>query len=1595
MSKESNGYDDLFEDDAVQENLDDMLKDDNSSGGGRSRHQSVGSDVLKQDTAVATVFTAKHYRKLTELLTHTHLPGLSSVDQMHLLAIADTLSHFTSDVIDKLTQANAAMQPVVQSVLGDATAGGYATAAAGVETVDECGLRYLMAMKQHEYLLVCLPFKQRMELKKLGLSFSHIIWAQHSETETELLNAVPGMQKSNPTWEELRSLGIAWWLKNTASLKICVEKLAKAAFQQNQDPMDASLFYLALRKKNVLTHLFKSARNQMMSEFFMNDFNSEHWKKVAAKNAFVLMSKQRFQHAAAFFLLSGSLKDAIQTILAKCNDLQLALVVLRLYETDYEAQQAIIKDILCREVLGMSSDEFEQQRGKTDDDATLSVHASKEPFERSMAFWMLKDYTRAAHTLVQEAHTTRSTTSLSDIFNFYSYLRKHPLVVRQRLTDAGAQVGSTEKFLAVGKQLENIVTPPERRLFFRTAAEHMARGCPMLSLDVLSRLPKRISMVQDYDEALKILLGGNQSSEPVVLETVENVDWSAPTDVVEKDELSLDWSDDEDEETKEEEKPKEVVENVEQRQITFDTNLEINTNDPMCKLVGAIDILAQHMKFVASLRILTEELSTLASGFEVDGGQLRYQLFNWLEKEVEVLKGNCDYRVNINPDENENFNEDDSILEISCDENHPTLHEALKNDRNEMIARMKLCSRRRKWLTANQKLLRSFTSFCALHSAQNHRLTSALMELLLLLLDVQKDTGFQHISEPIPDMNTFPLLEASVSSTKMFVSSPLAFIENQCSDLLKTVCEMQDVPDMTNGLQKCYMLYNLSQGLSSCLYQSLCDVDQIFSSSHRFDGKPGILTKRTRTTSYSSSDLRVTTAPVKWPGVESLVALLTREKDDEAPHLRLLIVESFVAITMSLFCFALSAYDSRWLYRLSAHEIDPVKFGLIFGGGGEKRFKTVPPSRPPRPQVPRVKKTSESEPADGNTLRSRLNLRVFGPESVPTPPHVQHSPINEQTITRWVPPHKNIVQMFAERPYVPGSEDMGINYDSDEEDHEDEYDDDDDDEDVLKCENATPNSFAWQLLRLALIEQQLQRLKQFLILAGYDPNDIPGIAPRVEAVLRLLDSWIQQQHQLLKNYPGGIPADLLPDMLLDMSDQHLAASMKKYSVIVKKNNTPFESDDRKIQPIQRLWAFLVREDHLQNVFIRYIFARQCLMENGPERIDMLAGIEHTTLPEAYKIIQKDNEPIVAFACNQEHSGGLIVVSNGRELQEMDMSDVFKDQMDSSSWMWNRAELDMNNIHTKRDAIRDNDDYQIFTETSNSQNPRNTNVILKRSIGGVRRIDAHPTAPFYVTGSSDGSIRVWKWGGRDVIYTARVAGQHAKVSKIAFSCNGNKFAAVDGDGMLCLWQASQATEQKKPFFSQRCHNKSAADVRFLGHSSSVLITAGSSSLDYNLGLWDTLLPQNRALVHSWVAHTEGSTCAMYLPNQQTIVSGGRHGEICLWDIRQRQLRTTIKAFDSTHIVKTLISDVSQDLIVAGSSEGDIKIWSADSNPQLMYSLPGEHATKGGFSFRQVGQATVQGVQQLFIDQNMRLFSCGADASLKFRTLPSVYNMTNFI
>ncbi len=137
------------------------------------------------------------------------------------------------------------------------------------------------------------------------------------------------MAKGNPTWPELRELGVAWWIRSNAVLRRLMEKVAKTAFQSKQDPLDAAVYYLAMKKKSLVWGLYRSVKDERMTTFFANDFSQDRWRKAALKNAFALLGKQRFLHAAAFFLLSGSLKDAVDICVDKLEDLQLAMVISR------------------------------------------------------------------------------------------------------------------------------------------------------------------------------------------------------------------------------------------------------------------------------------------------------------------------------------------------------------------------------------------------------------------------------------------------------------------------------------------------------------------------------------------------------------------------------------------------------------------------------------------------------------------------------------------------------------------------------------------------------------------------------------------------------------------------------------------------------------------------------------------------------------------------------------------------------------------------------------------------------------------------------------------------------------------------------------------------------------------------------------------------------------------------------------------------------------------------------------------------------------------------------------------------------------------
>ena len=66
----------------------------------------------------------------------------------------------------------------------------------------------------------------------------------------------------------------------------------------DRDPTKCSLVFFALGKKKVVHGLWKQApghkEQSLMLKFLSNDFELERWKTAAVKNAYALLSKQRY-----------------------------------------------------------------------------------------------------------------------------------------------------------------------------------------------------------------------------------------------------------------------------------------------------------------------------------------------------------------------------------------------------------------------------------------------------------------------------------------------------------------------------------------------------------------------------------------------------------------------------------------------------------------------------------------------------------------------------------------------------------------------------------------------------------------------------------------------------------------------------------------------------------------------------------------------------------------------------------------------------------------------------------------------------------------------------------------------------------------------------------------------------------------------------------------------------------------------------------------------------------------------------------------------------------------------------------------------------
>ncbi|KJE97453.1 hypothetical protein, variant [Capsaspora owczarzaki ATCC 30864] len=564
-------------------------------------------------------------------------------------------------------------------------------------------------------------------------------------------------------------------------------------------------------------------------------------------------------------------------------------------------------------------------------------------------------------------------------------------------------------------------------------------------------------------------------------------------------------------------------------------------------------------------------------------------------------------------------------------------------------------------------------------------------------------------------------------------------------------------------------------------------------------------------------------------------------------------------------------------------------------------------------------------------------------------------------------------------------------------------------------ETQASRSYARSLLKLLCLQFVAFSLQHFVVSFGFSLNYLPQHSGMLHSALLAVDRWSSVMLAELDSMQ--IPHNLVEQTDSTSSSQSPSKVMRfRHASILDSNNNPFRTNP----PARRLWHFLVRQEVLQPTVMRFV-----LGEETSDKLD-----PPTNRPST---LHREHDSVMAFCFNSLNSR-VVALATLREIHEFEIVDAHG-KLPNSPPGTPSAKRSASNL-LEVSSVDDSGDHhfhgsasvgghlsEMFTPTAahlagsvpgdlvslasrtttNSSFHRISKVIIKkagslrspsgdksskhsslhdnlptqshlhRAVPGVMCLEAHPTLPYYLSGGQDGVVQQWQYALDEPVFQYHLLSKTARATKLQYNMFGSKFGATDTTGALSLWRHDDPPHVSTPLISLSCHNKFAADFVFL-NSTSFVATAGCSSNGRNVALWDLLVAPGKAVVRSFGCHEQGGAYTIaYAPHRQLLVSGGKMGDVCVFDIRQRRRVDTFVAQEGS-VIRSIQVDESRDLLATAAGDGSVKIWSLSTRKELA-SLPTLHVKNSAFF-----KAEAQGVfQTVFTDKFM--FSAGGDGCFK--------------
>ncbi|KAI7828679.1 RAVE protein 1 C terminal-domain-containing protein [Gamsiella multidivaricata] len=1366
-------------------------------------------------------------------------------------------------------------------------------------SIDDSGLRFLLAVRRFNYLSYILPPNQRPSM----LSYRDITWGYHSESQDLLLDFCSNLLKTPMNWTEAKSLGIFLWMRKKETMNKQMEIIARNQYmgKDDKDPVACTLFYIAMRKKKLLVGLWRTSHGHpeqgKMVTFLSNDFEQDRWRTAALKNAFALLGKQRFAYAAAFFLLANRLQDAVNVCVKNLNDFQLAIAICRVYEP--EERGPVLRQLL-------------QDLVKTTTD----------PWLLSLFYSMLGQPLNAIQVTLRDEPSSAAPDSATarshrdpSLLILYRHLRK--------TTPNASIYEGDEEFSAVVRAAE--------------AYEHY--GCPLLSLVILkhwgyvmpvdssSKSTKKVkNLLEVRRQSIQNLprststssfMGGFRSGETQATNLDTGVLHFDDFDANKKPEIAQSPSIE-----KEPSKSngmslmggfKSTGPPPEFDSGTFDFS---NFGEGAKKPPGTgMSLMGGSKPATPSSQVDSGVLDfesfgsfskkpngdtpdapkstgmTLMGGFKspapssnIDSGALDFDAFESMGQSSKANLGTPakarDIFADFAPPADDGLNArsigmngtkgDDDSEGASSNNDHIRGTEELLNDYITTLV---------------VQLLTPMASALRTVSLKPELLVTTVFKGYVENIKYGWDKLSEHAN-----VSSVVMEQALISKCIEIDTLPVCF--HWLNTTMSTGSPISAI--VSHYSESCYSMVGivLTERLTGCM------------KSHIKEYARGVLVSSSEWFNLAKTVIKTELALPRWEQMVlasyiMLVLMSLQEQD-------------YAALAGMLF---------QWR-RFS---------GFVVGdrGGAVKVIAEVLGGKLYSPlDVNAISFSQDGEKSDRETLQEVL--------------------LNAATTNALVMSLEGLLRDHGHRM-------------------------------SNETRKFITSSFLDRLTRSAIEQEKnvIQLMKK---------------SPLQEHLRGYLDSWQKKYWVLLSGLESG--GHLLPQVaaLLDSHRQCRDSSPvpAEDSTVLFKTRSVITSFS--FNPVERCIVVICsRSDIIEIDISKALDFQRTMNTSDANQSDMESEMdldeEDVEVDEGDFLDAQGN--VIDRSVSTSKAPSVVATESSEENisrvgSQVSLQNVFKNLFNKghrhAGYAYDPHHGGLAHAVTDANLRRSQGlpPLNMSGTTPGAKGNEVDNIVVRADVIATCS-DSHPSFPLYLTGHNPvldyPCVTLWQFGQPKGLNS--YTGTTSKVISVHFDSYGQKFGATDVKGDMHLWRFDSNTEGSKPFLTLNCHDKIARDFAFLG-SSSVVATTGTSSDGRNLGIWDTLLPKEKALTQSYKVHDRGGYSLAFSKRHQLLVSGGRNGEICIFDIRQPKLLHTIQAHEMH--VRSLYIDEAGLTLCSGSGEGDMKVWNLETFEQL--SSFGNMQARNRFQFQTFDRIPVKayGVSQIVATDDY-YYTCGPTGFLR--------------